>query len=1116
MNFLGNEKIDKLENSEKINIKKRISKSKTISQMFHENSSQMKLVSIGNEKKIIRYKTKIDKIEKTIGSKLSNAQEVSIKIFLQNLIHKELINTLQSKDDNTNSLSSQNYPTLQHIINDSQKINELAEININKDLESIFHDNFKAKSSFKSNSFKDFESNNKNGKDNLVNDNNNNKEYLSFLKFVDLNKEVKPRASSKPKLSVFKAELINQQKQNLSKDIINYCDLEKFNNVFGSVGSNNFKSSIDEVKQIDQKDLLERKRKLKQDILKVQDSIEDEEELNLINSKLSERYIIHPDSTFKIIWDYIIVLITFYSLIFCPLSLAFIELNNFFTNIIELICSFFFIIDIILNFFTAYYDKDDELVAKKKKISTKYVKSWFPLDLISAIPTNYSYYFGKGNLGPFQFVNNFSKFNRIMKLVRVFKLMKFIEDTENNLNKIKLIDELNLSNGLKRFIQFLITFLIISHLLTCIWIFLATLDDHNWISSSNLTELKSYEIYIASLYFNLSTIFTIGYGDILSVSIYERIFNNIIMMVGVLLFSFTLSSLGNIITTYDKITKNYLNRLDILDEIRICHPNLDEPTPKAKNITFEGEEGTQILSHSESLYEKLFKFINYDYKNNKKEKLKLVKELPLTMKNEVIYEMYKNIINNFTFFHYSYQNGKNQAFNTRIVLTMRPLKIFKNEFFIHEGERFEEMIFVKNGNLSLEIDYNSRKIPIISLRKNDYYGVVQLLNNEISAEDIKVKSKVAEIYVINKKDLYEISIDHPEIFKEIFKYSSLNYLHIKELIENKKNIRNTEKNLKNKSLLPKIDKDSNNTVKISQVKAKINNIKFKNTIVNNKTDLSQTINNLKKNNDKNFPCEELEIEKKLEGLPDINNKSNPSYDHTIPLNILAKNSNITNTDIGRKSAFNKKINDEMEINQLDMILNTDKIASVNEGKLNTDHENINKKLEIKNLKFENNDSKIHQKFSKIFSLKIDRFNNDVESSPIQEQCISISQNENEMFNIKRDYENIYKKLKIKKKVVNNYVKNENRRILVNQNNIIKLRNKNHIKSNLKNIKLKVRENLNDFRNQKKFITTNFKNILFQYILNEKQPLKEQLVKLDNFYSKLVELILNKKEISFRT
>ena len=64
--------------------------------------------------------------------------------------------------------------------------------------------------------------------------------------------------------------------------------------------------------------------------------------------------------------------------------------------------------------------------------------------------------------------------------------------------------------------------------------------------------------------------------------------------------------------------------------------------------------------------------------------------------------------------------------------------------------------------------------------------------------------------------------------------------------------------------------------------------------------------------------------------------------------------------------------------------------------------------------------------------------------------------------------------------------------------------------------MKVRENLNDFRNQKKFITTNFKNILFQYILNEKQPLKEQLVKLDNFYSKLVELILNKKEISFRT
>ena len=92
MNSLRNELIENIreENLEEIHIKKRINKSKTLSEFFNENSDNIQIRSLNNnlnnncsrnykEEKPFKYKTKIDKINKKIEKETLNLENRFLK-----------------------------------------------------------------------------------------------------------------------------------------------------------------------------------------------------------------------------------------------------------------------------------------------------------------------------------------------------------------------------------------------------------------------------------------------------------------------------------------------------------------------------------------------------------------------------------------------------------------------------------------------------------------------------------------------------------------------------------------------------------------------------------------------------------------------------------------------------------------------------------------------------------------------------------------------------------------------------------------------------------------------------------------------------------------------------
>ena len=565
------------------------------------------------------------------------------------------------------------------------------------------------------------------------------------------------------------------------------------------------------------------------------EEIDDEEEIN--NIYLS------PNSITVYLIDFLVLISSIYESFYLPFSIAYNAHNCryiFFTleSIIFYFIDLLYIVDLISGFFRAYYDFEEYLIRNNLSICINYLSKWFIIDLIEAIPIYTLYNLSKEeckenityNSGEYILVC--SLFNlKLLKLFKIFSENRALSKIVNILNKNDFF--YNWSG------VFFTIFVVICTLNFCsfYFIFLGKNIYPGWIYQSNMQDNDFYDILISSVYYLMTTLTTVGYGDISVTSIYEKYYQIILLMVGTCAYSWIITFVSNYIKNNNEKYIDYEKKLAILGEIRIKYPNL-------KN----------------DLYERILRYLNYNKSEYKFNLENILDSLPQSLQNNLIIEMYKPIIKNFYFF----KSFENSDFFVKIVTSLKPILCMKNDILIQEGDFIEEIIFIKNGVLTLEIliDLNSAKesaeahlnlstlqnpnvlnqktktergsrdtitysyslmsqntnfnkfnsryytigkpetkidnnnnsfntmnnykeIKIIDLRKNEHFGDLLMILNEKSPLTIKVSSKKAELFFLQKTEATEISNQYPNIWKRIVKKSLYNMKEIKNIIRRK-------------------------------------------------------------------------------------------------------------------------------------------------------------------------------------------------------------------------------------------------------------------------------------------------------------------------------------------
>ena len=460
-----------------------------------------------------------------------------------------------------------------------------------------------------------------------------------------------------------------------------------------------------------------------------------------------KNFIILPDSKFKKLWDSLIAIVILYSSICTPYKLAFEDSNTNKEDVVDIIVDILLGIDLVLNFFSAYYDSEENLVKSRKKIIIKYLKGWFVIDFISIFP-----FYLIINNNKASSITRLSKVSKIPKIYKLLKLTKLLRITKmskkGNVSSITkvFLEKFKINANVEKLIFFLLTFILLAHLSTCIWFLVAKLEDLSpdcWVVRLGYIDSSNFQIYILSFYWTLMTVTTVGYGDVSAGTTSERIYNLFIMSFGVLMYSFTIGSLSSILATMDQKNEEMNQKLQILAGIKKEY-NLDK-----------------------DLYDKVRKVIKFDLSRNQKDKMEFLQELPNKLRIELSQIMHDKVVQSLNFF-----KEQPNDFFAYVAPLLKPVKFSQNDFLYKIEDMIDEMYFVTKGTIIFCLDKKYDEKEIKEIKKNNNFGEIEMCLNEKLRFNIKVKSRNSELFILKKIDFLNLTVNFKE-FIEKFLYKSL-------------------------------------------------------------------------------------------------------------------------------------------------------------------------------------------------------------------------------------------------------------------------------------------------------------------------------------------------------
>jgi len=263
-------------------------------------------------------------------------------------------------------------------------------------------------------------------------------------------------------------------------------------------------------------------------------------------------WLLYPEDQNKVSWDLFITLILMISCILTPYNIAFIDEEPLSWKIVNITIDSLFAIDIIIIFQSCYYDDEFVIVENRWMIAKEYLSGWFLVDLVAILP--FDAIFKSTGAGSVDMIR-LARMGRMYKMIKMAKILRVLKIIKQRSQLLKYLSEfLKIGLGFERLFFFAIIFMVLCHILTCIWIITPSLVDKDKNAESWMdpfSDVNSGELYLTSMYYTITTMTTVGYGDINGGSALERAVSIVIMLVGVIAFSFATGSLTSILSNYD-------------------------------------------------------------------------------------------------------------------------------------------------------------------------------------------------------------------------------------------------------------------------------------------------------------------------------------------------------------------------------------------------------------------------------------------------------------------------------------------------------------------------------------------------------------------------------------
>lgn len=443
-----------------------------------------------------------------------------------------------------------------------------------------------------------------------------------------------------------------------------------------------------------------------------------------------ERFISQPNSTFYRRWNFFILCITLYNIIEIPFRICFkphLPPHFYFIDYFLDAC---LIATIGFNFFRGYY-ADGMIVTEPAKTAAHYLHKKFPRQATASFPLDFiALCSGVGT--------QVIPWLRLPRLLWSPEILTFFNDLERNVK---------VNPGYIRLIKLALAVLIWAHTFGCVFFYIGSLEiptGNSWLIAQHLENESLFTQYVRSVYWSMTTMATVGYGDIVPVTRAETIFVLFAEFAGVSIFAYLVGSIAILVANLNAVTQAYRHKMDAVHnylKLRDIPAGLEE---RIKNF--------------------------YDYlwfRSNGIDDAEVLKDLPVSLKTETALYIHRKGLSQVPIFQ-----GISPLCLNAIV------KLFKNEIYtpgdyiIRQGEIGKEMYFISRG--TVEVVSGDGKTVFATLRDGAFFGEIALLFAERRTASVKALT-YCDLFCLKKEDLQSVLKDYPDLEQDMLRIAKERY-----------------------------------------------------------------------------------------------------------------------------------------------------------------------------------------------------------------------------------------------------------------------------------------------------------------------------------------------------
>ncbi|NCN41129.1 cyclic nucleotide-binding domain-containing protein [bacterium] len=314
----------------------------------------------------------------------------------------------------------------------------------------------------------------------------------------------------------------------------------------------------------------------------------------------------------------------------------------------------------------------------------------------------------------------------LLLLPKLF-FLKDIEEIKKSLDRRDHISPL-----VSRLVPLFFIVPLVIHIVSCGWVYLG--------SGSIGTDPNPWVAYVKAGYWTVTTLSTVGYGDITPTSVPQMLFANVVMILGLMFFGYVLGNVASLLARLDAAKEEFYTHMDRVETF-MSYNSLPSP-----------------------MRQKIRAYFRYAWESGRGfDNEGILGRLPIGVRTEVSMVLHKDIVEKVPFL----KDASRELLET-IVLNLEARVVMPEEYIFRVGDPGDGMYFIRKGEVEILTPQNER---LAVLSSGSFFGEGALLSDRSQRSASARAIGFTDLLSLSSECFQKILDEHPEFANHMHEVS---------------------------------------------------------------------------------------------------------------------------------------------------------------------------------------------------------------------------------------------------------------------------------------------------------------------------------------------------------